>query len=252
MYDRDPQISDQEHGSLTNSEAIAQRWLSLLVERRPIEGLGNLGLGNLSVDQLNKLVDTLLRATQDVLPGNEASISPLEGGTADAGHTHASPTDVADEARRSDSYELTLPQIVERHVLLHERYDQPFSLLKVSIEPNCSGNADGEELTPPLATRLKDVVRRVDWVIRSGTDSYLLLPEADTATCASAKDRVVAALALEFDDAGMTGTLKVSSVVCPDDSVVAQELIEMVDERLVEVSLPEAHSEQRPHLRLTA
>ena len=245
MQGRDPQISDQEHGSLAHRQAIAQRWLSLLVERRPVEGLGNL-----SVDQLNTLVDSLLCATQDVLPGNESSIKPSS--PADAGHTRTSPAGVADEGRALDSCEITLPQFVERHVLLQERYDQPFSLLKVSTEADCAGDTDGEGLTPSLATRLEDVVRRVDWVICSGRDSYLLLPEANSATCASAKERIVAALARELDDAGLTGAFMVSSVVCPDDSVVAQELLEMVDERLVEISLPAASRAQRPHLRLTA
>ncbi len=56
MHGSDPTRGEHRHADLPQRQAIAKRWLGLLVEERPVESLEGLSIG-----QLNRLVRDLAR-----------------------------------------------------------------------------------------------------------------------------------------------------------------------------------------------
>ncbi len=145
---------------------------------------------------------------------------------------------------------LGLQQLVERHLLSYERFDHSFSLMKFVLERR----RPSETVNGGSTTRVVWLLRRLcDESMGHPTRLGLLPITARTATQrARGPGRVVAALAQSTDERWAQSVLKVSSMVCPDDSVDAEELLVMADERLAEIELAEPSNVRRGHLRLTA
>lgn len=230
--------------------AIAKEWLSLLVEKRPVDGLEGLSIG-----QLNTLAISLLEASDTLLDSEHSQDHPGgETGTDDLVVEPLSNLESDDEG--AEAVKVGLKQLVERHIWSYDRFDHPFSLLQVALGAK---DEEGPKTFPTLprdalASRLEDVVRRVDWVLASNRSIYVLLPETGREQCSCAQDRFTAALDDRQISALPPGTqLSIASAVCPDDSVDADELISLAESRLKPFKFRDSGTvPARPHLRLTA
>ncbi len=241
MHGSDLNRGEQGHADLSSRQVIAQRWLGLLVEKRPVEGLEGLSIG-----QLNRLVETLLDVTEELPSATNSDGVPAATSAA------ADRSGFAAETPQVNTIALGLQQLVERHLLLYERFDHPFSLMKLEVEHRGPSEATSDKPRAPVASVLEEIVRRIDWVIPHDSGCHLLLPETDHSACSGATERILAALVNRTDDIGPHIVLKASSAVCPDDSVDSEELLVMIGERLTKIELAEPSHVRRGHLRLTA
>lgn len=215
---------------------ITHEWLRLIVNDRPVDALEDLSLG-----QINTLLDTLIAASGNALyeelglvsGNNEATEGPLS---------------------------IDLDSMLERLIGSYERHDHSFTLLLfdfgetdlIELEEQDAQDSDRDLAAVSQMELLEETVRVIDWVVPVEGNSYaVLLPETGAEAAAAARERIATEVAQESGGNSSRQRFSVASAVCPDDAVMAGEIVEIARARLEPYIPAEVEAPVR-HLRLTA